>query len=97
MPGTFLTEDGVYNADETDYTREGLLSHSVDVIEKTKEERVRINNILVSDYWAAAHYYSKIVLPDGNRDIKESMEFMHFVKGDKGLMVDRLWLKSGKD
>ena len=95
--GDFLTEDGVYNVDDTDYTREGLISHSVDVIEKTKEERVRINNILVSDYWAAAHYYSKIVLPDGNRDIKESMEFMHFVKGDKGLMVDRLWLKSGKD
>ena len=95
--GDFLTEDGVYNADDTDYTREGLLSHSVDVIEKTKEERVRINNILVSDYWAAAHYYSRVELPDGSRDIKESMEFRHFVKGDKGLMVDRLWLKSGKD
>ncbi len=89
-----MTEDGVFNIEDTDFRRDDIISHSKNVMENTKEERVRINNILVSGDWTAFHYYSKVVTADGKADIKESMEFMHFTED---LKADHLWLKGGEN
>lgn len=88
-----LAADGGFDVDDVKFTRDGLTQHAAQVIADTKEKRVRINNILVNADWAAFHYWSQVVKADGTPDVKESMEFLHFVQTEDGLKIDKSWLK----
>lgn len=57
------------------------------------EQRVRINNILISEDWAAIHFWNVVTDADGNQDAWNHMQFTHFVETEDGLKVDLCWAK----
>ncbi len=85
------TEDLMYDYRGTEYDLAGLKEGMKDLIEKSR--RVRINNILVSEDWAAIHFYNSTTMEDGSKDADNHMQFIHFVEGDNGLKIDRIWAK----
>ena len=40
------------------------------------EKRVRINNILISEDWAAVHFWNVVTAADGSRDAYNHMQFI---------------------
>ncbi len=54
---------------------------------------VRINNILVSDDWAAIHYWTVTTAEDGTKDADNHMQFLHFVEDGDGVQVDMCYAK----
>ena len=57
------------------------------------EQIVRINNLLVSEDWAAIHYWSVVTDTAGNKTADDHMSFLHFVENDGALKVDMAWTK----
>lgn len=55
------------------------------------EQRVRINNILISEDWMAIHFWNVETEADGSKDAFNHMQFLHFVETDDGLKVDMCW------
>jgi len=62
-----------------------------DIVDGVK--RVRINNILISEDWAAIHFYSVENDAEGNKDAYNHMQFLHFVEDGDGVKVDMCWAK----
>lgn len=56
----------------------------------------RFNNMVLCDDWTAIRYYSRIE-KDGKPDVKQNMEFVHFVQAGDTVKADRIWLKDGKN
>ena len=56
-------------------------------------QRVRINNILVSEDWAAIHFWTVTTEDDGTKDADNHMQFLHFTENENGVQVDRCYMK----
>ncbi|MCR4891015.1 MAG: nuclear transport factor 2 family protein [Lachnospiraceae bacterium] len=56
-------------------------------------QKVRINNILVSEDWAAIHYWTVTEKEDGTKDADNHMQFLHFVENGDGIQVDICYAK----
>ncbi len=86
-----FTEDVVYDYRGEELDLEGLKEAMKDMIESSK--RVRINNILVSEDWAAIHFYDVTTDKDGNKDANNHMQFLHFVEDGDSVKIDKAWAK----
>ncbi len=87
----FYTDDVMYDYRGTQYGLEDLKPAMKDMIES--EQRVRINNILISEDWAAIHFWNVVTSEDGSKDAWNHMQFLHFVETEDGLKVDLCWAK----
>lgn len=85
------TDDVMYDYRGTQYDLAGLKTAMQSMIES--EQRVRINNILISEDWAAVHFWNVVTAADGSRDAFNHMQFIHFVETEDGLKVDMCWAK----
>ena len=56
-------------------------------------QRVRINNILVSEDWAAIHFWTVTTNDDGTKTADNHMQFLHFVLNGDKVQVDRCFMK----
>ena len=56
-------------------------------------KRVQINNILVSEDWAAIHFWDVTTAADGAKSADNHMQFLHFVPDGDGVKVDMCWAK----
>lgn len=58
------------------------------------EKTVRINNILISEDWAAVHFWNSVNMKDGTKDAFNHMQFIHFVEDTNGkLKIDMCFAK----
>ena len=58
------------------------------------EKIVRINNILISEDWAAVHFWNSVNMKDGTKDAFNHMQFIHFVEDKNGkLKIDLCFAK----
>ncbi len=87
----FYTDDVTYDYRGTEYDLAGLKEAMKPLVES--EQRVRINNILISEDWVAIHFWNVVTDKDGNKDVFNHMQFLHFVQTDDGLKVDMCWAK----
>ena len=55
--------------------------------------RVRINNILVSEDWAAIHFWTVTTNEDGTKEADNHMQFLHFVQNGDKVQVDNCFMK----
>ena len=81
----------MYDYRGTKYDLNGLKAAMQDMVEH--EQRMRINNILISEDWAAIHFWNVVTDADGNKDAFNHMQFLHFIETDNGLKVDMCWAK----
>lgn len=88
---TFYTADALCNWNDTERDVDGLKSALKDTIDNT--QRVRINNILVSDDWAAIHFWTVTTDAEGRKNADNHMQFLHFVEDDDSAKVDMFWAK----
>ncbi len=87
----FYTDDAVYTYRDESYSADELkdgIGPRVD-----NEKRVRLNNLLVSEDWAAIHFYSVHTAEDGKAEAYNHMQFLHFVEDGDGVKVDMCWAK----
>lgn len=87
----FFTADVEYDLLDEKYDLEGLKDVLSDTVDSTK--RVRINNILVSEDWAAIHFWAVTEKDDGTKDASNHMQFLHFVEDGDRVKVDMCWAK----
>lgn len=87
----FYTANITYDYKGTNYNLEDLKSAMRDII--GSEQRVRINNILISEDWAAIHFWNVTTDIEGKKDAVNHMQFLHFVETEGGLKVDMCWAK----
>lgn len=85
------TDDVMYDYRGEKYDKESLKEGMKELVDSSK--RVRINNILVSEDWAAIHFYNSTTDAEGNKDADNHMQFLHFVETDNGLKIDICWAK----
>lgn len=57
------------------------------------EKRVRINNILISEDWAAIHFWNVVSNADGTKDAFNHIQFIHFVEKDDEVKIDLCFAK----
>ena len=88
---TFYTENAEYHLGSEDYDTASLKAAVKETI--GSEQRVRINNILVSGDWAAIHFWSVSTDENGNKDAANHMQFLHFVEEGGQVKVDMGWAK----
>ncbi len=69
----------------------GLKAARKDTVDQTK--RVQINNILVSEDWAAIHFWDVTTGADGSKSADNHMQFLHFVEDGDSVKVDMCWAK----
>ncbi|MBQ7546388.1 MAG: hypothetical protein IJT41_05450 [Clostridia bacterium] len=87
----FYTEDVQYDYRGTQYDLGGLKDAMRPKLETS--QRVRINNILISEDWAAIHFWSSVTNENGEKEAENHMQFLHFVKTDSGVKVDMCFAK----
>ena len=88
---SLYTGDLVYDYRGEKYDLAGLKEAMRERI--ASEQRVRINNILISEDWMAVHFWNVATEADGSKDAFNHMQFLHFVETDDGLKVDMCWAK----
>lgn len=88
---TLYTTDVTYNLNGEDLDRNGLK----DAVKATLDTsaRVRINNILISDDWAAVHFWDVSEDENGEKSAANHMQFLHFTQKNGTLQVDMCWAK----
>nr|MCR5746175.1 nuclear transport factor 2 family protein [Lachnospiraceae bacterium] len=88
---TFYTDDVKMNYLSEDISIDDYKAVVKDQTANT--QRVRINNILVSEDWAAIHFWTVTTKEDGTKDADNHMQFLHFVEDGDGVKVDRCFMK----
>lgn len=76
----------MYDYRGTQHDRESLKAAMQSMVEN--EQRVRIDNILVSENWAAVYFWNIVTDAEGNKDTFNHMQFIHFIETEDGLKVD---------
>ncbi|MCR5453112.1 MAG: nuclear transport factor 2 family protein [Lachnospiraceae bacterium] len=87
----FFTDDASINYLSEDISMDDYKKEMKNQIKNTK--KVRINNILVSEDWAAIHYWTVTTAEDGTKDADNHMQFLHFVEDGDGVKVDLTYSK----
>ena len=85
------TEDASYDYRGTVYDKTTMQEGLKDLVESSK--RVRLNNVLVSEDWAAIHFWNCTTDADGNKSADNHMQFLHFVETEDGLKIDLCFAK----
>lgn len=88
---TFFTAGVQYNLSDENINLSQYKNAVKSLIDS--EQIVRINNLLVSEDWAAIHYWSVVTDTAGNKTADDHMSFLHFVENDGALKVDMAWTK----
>ncbi|MCR4745143.1 MAG: nuclear transport factor 2 family protein [Lachnospiraceae bacterium] len=88
---TFYTDDASLNYLGEDISMDDYKAVMKDQTADTK--KVRINNILVSEDWAAIHYWTVTTNDDGTKDADNHMQFLHFVENGDDVQVDICYAK----
>ena len=88
---TFYTADAAYDLRGEVYDVIGLKMAVKDSLDSVR--RVRINNILISEDWAAVHFYTVETDAENHKDAFNHMQFLHFVEDGDGVKVDMCWAK----
>ncbi|SFG58111.1 hypothetical protein SAMN04487761_12816 [Lachnospiraceae bacterium C7] len=88
---TFYTKDAKLNYLGKDITLDEYKKTVKDQIGST--QRVQINNILVSEDWAAIHFWTVTTKEDGTKEADNHMQFLHFVDNGDGVQVDNCFMK----
>jgi hypothetical protein len=88
---TFFTAGVQYNLSDENMNLSQYKNAVKSLIDS--EQIVRINNLLVSEDWAAIHYWSVVTDTAGNKTADDHMSFLHFVENDGALKVDMAWTK----
>ncbi|MCR5732141.1 MAG: hypothetical protein K6G51_04310 [Sphaerochaetaceae bacterium] len=86
-----FTDDVMYNYKGVKLDKSNLREYMKPYVET--EKQVRINNILVSEDWAAIHFYSVVTMPDGTKEVFNHMQFLHFIDKGNNLVVDKCFAK----
>ena len=80
---TFYTDEMMYDFKGEKYTdKDELKAAMKDMVET--QQRVRINNILISEDWAAIHFWTVTTDAEGKKEADNHMQFLHFVEDGKG-------------
>lgn len=88
---TFYTDDVAMNYLSEDISLDDYKDVVKNQIDST--QRVRINNILVSEDWAAIHFWTVTTNEDGTKEADNHMQFLHFVEDGDTVQVDRCFMK----
>ncbi len=89
--GKFFTDDAKMNYLGEDISMADYKAAMKGQIGNT--QKVRINNILISEDWAAIHYWTVTTKPDGTKDADNHMQFLHFVNNGDGVRADICYAK----
>lgn len=81
----------VYNLSGEDLDLDGLKNAVKETIDTS--QRVRINNILVSEDWTAIHFWIVTTNADGTQEADNHMQFLHFVEDGENIKIDMCWAK----
>lgn len=84
----YCTADIEYSLGNTEMTVEEAKTAVSRMISDLNVQRVRLDNLIVSEDWAGIHYWNVISDEDGVRTPMDTMTFMHFVDTDEGIKVD---------
>ena len=88
---SFYSTDAALNYKGEDISLDDYKDIVKDQIDST--QRVRINNILVSEDWAAIHFWTVTTNEDGTKEADNHMQFLHFVQNGDKVSVDRCFMK----
>ncbi len=88
---SFYSTDAALNYKGEDISLDEYKDIVKDQIDST--QRVRINNILVSEDWAAIHFWTVTTNEDGTKEADNHMQFLHFVQNGDKVSVDRCFMK----
>lgn len=88
---SFYATDAALNYKGEDISLDEYKDIVKDQIDST--QRVRINNILVSEDWAAIHFWTVTTNEDGTKEADNHMQFLHFVQNGDKVSVDRCFMK----
>ncbi len=88
---TMYAADVKYDLSGEELDLAGLKAARKDSVDGAK--RVQINNILVSEDWAAIHFWDVTTAADGEKSADNHMQFLHFVPDGDGVKVDMCWAK----
>ncbi len=80
-----------YDLSDEKMDLEGFKAAMKDKVDNTK--RVQINNILVSEDWAAIHFWDVTTDETGEKTANNHMQFLHFVEDGDNVKVDMCWAK----
>ena len=75
-----------YDLSDEKMDREGFKAAMKEKVDNTK--RVQINNILVSEDWAAIHFWDVTKDEAGEKTANNHMQFLHFVEDGDNVKVD---------
>ncbi len=88
---TMYTADVKYDLSGEAMDLKGLKAVLADNVNGTK--RIQINNILVSEDWAAIHFWDVTTKADGSKSADNHMQFLHFVEDGGQVKADMCWAK----
>jgi hypothetical protein len=88
---SFYATDAALNYKGEDISLDEYKDIVKDQIDNT--QRVRINNILISEDWAAIHFWTVTTNEDGTKEADNHMQFLHFVQNGDKVSVDRCFMK----
>lgn len=88
---TMYAENVKYDLSGQELDLAGLKAAQKDTVDTAK--RVQINNILISEDWAAIHFWDVTTHEDGSKSADNHMQFLHFIENGDELKVDMCWAK----
>jgi len=81
--------------DNKDLTLEEAKTELSQKITDLHVQRVRLDNLIVSEDWAGIHYWNVITDENGTAQPMDTMAFMHFVNTADGVKVDMCAIYQG--
>lgn len=88
----YLSDECMYDLRRNKLGPEGLKKAAGEDM-KASPQRVRINNMLISEDWAAVHFWETSTLDEGTKDVNNHMYFYHFTESSDGLKIDKVWAR----
>lgn len=87
----YYDENIKYNFRGEEFSKNNIISLMKPLI--NNEKRVRINNILISEDWAAIHFWNVVSNDNVTKDAFNHMQFIHFVEKDDEVKIDLCFAK----
>ena len=84
----YCTSDIEYHLEDAEMTLDEAKTMVSQMISDLNVQRVRLDNLIVSEDWAGVHYWNVITGEDDARTPMDTMAFMHFIETDNGIKVD---------
>lgn len=91
----YCTPDIEYHLEDAEMTLDEAKTVLSQMISDLNVQRVRLDNLIVSEDWAGVHYWNVITGEDDARTPMDTMAFMHFIETDNGIKVDSCFVYQG--